>query len=142
MMRIEEFVTETINNNVWKVIPFLLIAAGLYFAVTTIVVQLRMIPEMFRTVTEKPAPEDVGTDEQGISPFKAFTISAASRVGTGNVAGVALAIALGGPGAVFWMWMIAILGGATSFVESTLAQLWKVRGPGKTYRSGHARKRG
>ena len=138
MMRIEEFVTETINNNVWKVIPFLLIAAGLYFAVTTIVVQLRMIPEMFRTVTEKPAPEDAGTDEQGISPFKAFTISAASRVGTGNVAGVALAIALGGPGAVFWMWMIAILGGATSFVESTLAQLWKVRGPGKTYRGGPA----
>lgn len=136
MHAIETFVITTINDNIWQVIPFLLIAAGLYFAIATIVVQIRMIPEMFRTVAEKPNTEP--NDAEGISSFKAFTISAASRVGTGNVAGVAVAITLGGPGAVFWMWMIALLGGATSFVEATLAQLWKVKEPDGTYRGGPA----
>ena len=98
-----------------------------------------MVPEMFKAVVERP--KGVGRDEDedygGISAFKAFTISAASRVGTGNVAGVAVAISVGGPGAVFWMWIIAILGGATAFVESTLAQVWKVR-EGSAYRGGPA----
>lgn len=76
-------------------------------------------------------------EEEGLSAFKAFTISAASRVGTGNIAGVAIAVTLGGPGAVFWMWCIAILGGATAFVESTLAQLWKTR-EGGIYHGGPA----
>lgn len=138
MTSFENFISGVINDNLWLVIPWLLIAAGLYFAVRTIVVQIRMIPEMFRAVTERNEVVDPDTDVQGISAFKAFTISAASRVGTGNVAGVAVAITLGGPGAVFWMWMIALLGGATAFVESTLAQLWKEKEPDGTYRGGPA----
>ncbi|AIT89459.1 Na+/alanine symporter family protein [Corynebacterium ulcerans] len=134
----QTFVTDVINDNYWKIIPFLLIAAGVYFAVRTLVVQIRMIPDMFRAVAEKQDTPESRTDEQGISAFKAFTISAASRVGTGNVAGVAVAITLGGPGAVFWMWMIALLGGATAFVESTLAQLWKTKTADGTYRGGPA----
>lgn len=137
MERIETFLADVINANLWQVIPFLLIAAGIYFAVRTGVVQLTRIPDMFRAVTESPKGEDKDADYGGISAFKAFTISAASRVGTGNVAGVALAISLGGPGAVFWMWMIALVGGATAFVESTLAQLWKTR-DGDTYHGGPA----
>ncbi|MBN9643149.1 alanine/glycine:cation symporter family protein [Corynebacterium mendelii] len=109
----------------WLVIPFALTLAGLYFCWSTILVQLRYIPEMFKAIVEKPSQMEDGRDN--ISAFKAFTISAASRVGTGNVAGVAIAIATGGPGAVFWMWTLAIIGGATSFVESTLAQVYKVR---------------
>lgn len=140
MQLIESFVSDTINGNLWKVIPYLLILAGAYFGIRTIVVQIRMIPEMFRAVAEKPGGRGRTKEESkddGISAFKAFTISAASRVGTGNVAGVAVAITTGGPGAVFWMWMIALLGGATAFVESTLAQLWKTR-DGDTYRGGPA----
>lgn len=140
MTAIETFVTDVINDNLWKVIPFLLIAAGVYFGARTVIVQLRMIPEMFKAVVERPGGKgaDRDKDAEGISAFKAFTISAASRVGTGNVAGVAVAITLGGPGAVFWMWMIAIIGGATSFVESTLAQLWKTRDSDGTYHGGPA----
>lgn len=138
MESVQTFVTDVINDNYWKIIPFLLIAAGVYFAVRTLVVQIRMIPDMFRAVAEKQDTPESRTDEQGISAFKAFTISAASRVGTGNVAGVAVAITLGGPGAVFWMWMIALLGGATAFVESTLAQLWKTKTADGTYRGGPA----
>ena len=96
MTSFENFITGVINDNLWLVIPWLLIAAGLYFAVRTIVVQIRMSPEMFRAVTERNEVVDPDTDVQGISAFKAFTISAASRVGTGNVAGVAVAITLGG----------------------------------------------
>ena len=129
-----------INDSLWSyVLPWLLIAAGLFFGIRTVLVQIRMVPDMFKAVVEKP--KGVGADEDadygGISAFKAFTISAASRVGTGNVAGVAVAISVGGPGAVFWMWLIAILGGATAFAESTLAQLWKVR-EGDAYRGGPA----
>src|SRR5699024_7449453 len=86
---------------------------------------------MFRLIFEKKESND------GVSPFQAFTISAASRVGTGNIAGVALAIAVGGPGAVFWMWLIAIIGMATAFIESTLAQVYKVN-DGDTFRGGPA----
>ena len=86
---------------------------------------------MFRLIFEKKDSKD------GVSPFQAFTISAASRVGTGNVTGVALAIGVGGPGAVFWMWIIAFIGMATAFIESTLAQVYKVR-DGSTYRGGPA----
>ncbi len=110
----------------WIFMIFLLVGAGIYFGFRTLVVQVRYVPEMFRAIKEKPS--DVSPGVKGISAFKAFTISAASRVGTGNVAGVAVAITTGGPGAVFWMWMLAIVGGATSFVESTLAQLYKIRG--------------
>lgn len=115
-----------VNDIYWYGVIALLLVAGLYFSATTLIVQIRMFPEMLRTITEKPA--DIESGKKGISAFRAFTISAASRVGTGNVAGVAIAITVGGPGAVFWMWLIAILGGATAFIESTLGQLYKVRG--------------
>ena len=123
------------NEKYWVFVLFLLVGAGLYFCVRTVVVQLRYIPDMFKAVAEPPSELESG--QKGISAFKAFTISAASRVGTGNVAGVALAIATGGPGAVFWMWTLAIIGGATSFVESTLAQVYKVRDK-DSYRGGPA----
>lgn len=115
---------------------YMLLGIGLYFTIRTGFVQFRMIPEMFRVITEK-AP--VGKNgKKGISSFQAFTISAASRIGTGNVAGVATAIALGGPGAVFWMWCIALIGSASSFIESTLAQVYKVPEKGGLFRGGPA----
>ena len=114
-----------VNDTYWYLVIALLVIAGVAFSIWSLVVQVRFVPEMFRTIMEKPSG---AKGDDGISAFRAFTISAASRVGTGNVAGVAVAIALGGPGAVFWMWMLALVGGATAFVESTLAQLYKVRG--------------
>nr|WP_077215328.1 amino acid carrier protein [Bacillus dakarensis] len=102
-----------------------LIGAGLFFSIRSKFVQLSYFGEMFRILGDKAM---VSTDGQkGLSSFQAFTISAASRVGTGNIAGVATAIAAGGPGAVFWMWVIAFLGAGSSFVESTLAQIYKVK---------------
>lgn len=109
----------------WIVLP-LLAVLGIYFTVRSGVVQARLIPAMFRTLTDK-TPTDEGGKAQSISAFQAFTVSAASRVGVGNIAGVGTAIALGGPGAVFWMWAMAFVGGASSFVESTLGQLYKTR---------------
>ena len=143
MEKATEFVDGTINGTIWNVVPWLLLAAGLYFGLRTIFVQVRLFPEMLKAVAETPKGKDRegrDLDEEygGISAFKAFTISAASRVGTGNIAGVALAISVGGPGAVFWMWTMAIVGGATAFVESTLAQLWKTRDPEGTYHGGPA----
>ena len=115
---------------------YMLIGIGLYFTIRTGFVQFRMIPEMFRIITEKaPVSKD---GKKGISSFQAFTISAASRIGTGNVAGVATAIALGGPGAIFWMWCIALIGSASSFIESTLAQVYKVPEKGGLFRGGPA----
>lgn len=113
------------NDRYWYLVIALLVIAGIYFSIRTFAVQIRFLPEMFRTVVERPGGDDA---EQGVSAFRAFTVSAASRVGTGNIAGVALAISVGGPGAVFWMWLLALMGGATAFVESSLAQLYKVRG--------------
>ncbi|WP_342800077.1 alanine/glycine:cation symporter family protein [Nocardia sp. No.11] len=120
----------------WLLIP-LVIAAGLYFTVRSGVVQLRMLPEMLRVVAEKGQPAADG--KKSVSAFGAFSISAAARVGTGNIAGVATAISVGGPGAVFWMWAMATLGAASAFVESTLAQLYKrpEHEPG-TFRGGPA----
>ncbi|UXU54052.1 alanine:cation symporter family protein [Staphylococcus agnetis] len=114
----------------------LLLTAGLFFSISSKFVQIRWIPEMFRALTEKPETLDSG--EKGISPFQAFAISAGSRVGTGNIAGVATAIVLGGPGAVFWMWIIAIIGAASAFVEATLAQVYKVPDKEGGFRGGPA----
>ncbi len=125
MSAVTDFIV-SINDVYWYAVIALLVVAGLYFSVTTLIVQIRMFPEMIRAIFEKPS--DIEENKKGISAFRAFTISAASRVGTGNVAGVAIAITVGGPGAVFWMWLLAIVGGATAFVESTLAQLYKVKG--------------
>lgn len=120
------------NNFIWTYILIgVLLVLGTYFTIRTKFVQVRLFGEMFRLIFEKKESND------GVSPFQAFTISAASRVGTGNVTGVALAIGVGGPGAVFWMWMIAVIGMATAFIESTLAQVYKVR-DGDTFRGGPA----
>src|SRR5690554_2767433 len=109
----------------WIVLP-VVVGLGLYFTIRTGVVQFRMIPDMIRTLTNK-TPTDAAGRAQSISAFQAFTVSAASRVGVGNIAGVGTAIAVGGPGAVFWMWLMAFIGGSSSFVESTLGQLYKTK---------------
>ena len=121
-----------LNDFIWTYILIaILLILGVYFTVRTKFVQIRLFKEMFRLIVEKKENDD------GVSPFQAFTISAASRVGTGNVTGVALAIGVGGPGAVFWMWIIALIGMATAFIESTLAQVYKVK-DGDTFRGGPA----
>lgn len=136
MTFIENLVGE-INNFFYSyLLIYLLVGIGLFFTIKTRFVQFRLIPEMFRVITEKAPKGKNG--KKGISSFQAFTISAASRIGTGNVAGVATAIALGGPGAVFWMWLIALFGGATSFIESTLAQVYKKPNGDGTFRGGPA----
>ena len=109
----------------WVVLP-ILVLLGLYFTLRSGVVQFRLIPEMFRTLTDRTPRKENG-EPQSVSAFQAFTISAASRVGVGNIAGVGTAIAIGGPGAIFWMWTMAFIGGASSFIESTLGQAFKVR---------------
>ena len=109
-----------------------LLAVAIYFTIATRGVQFRMLGEMFRLLASSGKKHDdtrVHADSHhSISSFQAFAVSIASRVGTGNLAGVASAIAVGGPGAVFWMWIIALLGASSAFVESTLAQLYKVKG--------------
>ncbi|MGF9978156.1 alanine/glycine:cation symporter family protein [Viridibacillus arvi] len=128
---ISNIVDET-NNVLWTyILIVLLLGAGLYFTIGTKFVQFRMFGEMFRLIMEKKEKDE------GVSAFQAFTISTASRVGTGNITGVALAIGVGGPGAIFWMWIIAIIGMATAFIESTLAQVYKVR-DGNAFRGGPA----
>ncbi|MBR1727405.1 MAG: alanine:cation symporter family protein [Muribaculaceae bacterium] len=109
-----------------------LIVCGIFFTIRTRFVQFAMLGEMVRLLAD-PA----GRKHRRISSFQAFAVSVATRVGTGNLAGVATAIAIGGPGAVFWMWLIAIIGGATAFVESTLAQLYKRR-DGESFIGGPA----
>ena len=94
-----------------------------YFTIRTRFVQFRLFKEQIRCVTEKPA------DGKGVSSFQALMVSTASRVGTGNIIGVSTALCLGGFGSVFWMWLIAIIGSASAFVESTLAQIYKKRTP-------------
>ena len=112
--------------NPW--VPLLLVLAGVLLSFRTGFVQLRLVKESIRVVMEKPATEG------SVSSFGALMISTASRVGTGNIIGVSQAICLGGVGAVFWMWLIAVLGGASAFVESTLAQIYKRRNPdGSSY---------
>ncbi len=119
-----------VNDVIWSyVLIVALVGCGLWFTWRTKFVQFRMVGEMLRLLTES-AVDSVGDQVKGkekrhISSFQAFAVSVATRVGTGNLAGVATAIVIGGPGAVFWMWLIAIIGSATAFVESTLAQLYK-----------------
>ena len=116
-----------VQNWMWSnFLYYALIAAGLYITIRTRGVQWRSIKEMVRVLGDPVAREADG--KKSISSFRAFTVSAASRVGTGTVAGVALAIAMGGPGAVFWMWVIAAVGAASAFAESLLGQLYKERG--------------
>lgn len=127
----------TVEDFAWEFfgIP-VIIAAGFYLTVRTGLVQIRHLPDMFRNITEKATKDEDGRS-RSLSAFQAFTVTASARVGTGNIAGVAGAIALGGPGAVFWMWAMALLNSAASFVESTLAQLYKIR-RFDTYKGGPA----
>jgi AGCS family alanine or glycine:cation symporter len=115
------------------VLVFVLIGAGVYFSVATRLVQIRHFPTMLSTLFGSRS----GAGE-GLSSFQAFVIGLSSRVGTGNIAGVAIAMTLGGPGAVFWMWVVALLGMATAFVEATLAQVFKIPGPQRTFIGGPA----
>lgn len=132
-----ESIIGTMNDLLWgDFLIGILIVAGLYFTLSSRFVQIRWLKQMFTVLKEKP--ETLPDGSKGISAFKAFTISAASRVGTGNVAGVATAIVLGGPGAVFWMWIIAFIGAGTAFFESTLGQLYKVKDKEGGYRGGPA----
>ena len=109
-------------------LAFVLLAGGLYFTIRTFGVQLRLFIESWRVVMEKPKHNG------SVSSFGALMVSTASRVGTGNIIGVSVAICAGGPGAVFWMWLTAMIGGAAAFVESTLAQIYKRRNPdGSSY---------
>ncbi|MGL4991208.1 MAG: alanine/glycine:cation symporter family protein [Sarcina sp.] len=124
-----------INNILWGyILIFSLLGLGIYFTFKTNFVQFKFIKEMFRLLADGFGK---GSNKKGISSFQAFCISTASRVGTGNIAGVAIAVAAGGPGAVFWMWVIALIGSASSFVESTLAQIYKVKDD-NSYRGGPA----
>ncbi len=111
----------------WVLVP-LLLAAAVAFTILTRGVQFRMAGEMLRLLAASGRRDTARDSHHSISSFQAFAVSIASRVGTGNLAGVASAIAIGGPGAVFWMWVIALLGAATAFAESTLAQLFKRKG--------------
>lgn len=131
---------EQVSNALWgwnfHSLLFALVACGIFFTIRTRFVQFRMFPEMIRSLADS-VPKEKSKHKHHISSFQAFAISVATRVGTGNLAGVATAIAVGGPGSVFWMWMIALIGAATAFVESTLAQLYK-RKNGESFIGGPA----
>lgn len=125
-------IVNAINGVIWSpVLIYLCLAAGLFFSIMTRFMQVRHIKEMWRLLF---TPNDTN---KGISSFQALAISLSGRVGTGNIAGVAAAIGFGGPGAVFWMWMVAFLGAATAYVESTLAQIYKEE-DGDQFRGGPA----
>lgn len=127
------------NNILWSyLLIYLLLGLGLYFSIKTKFVQFRYLKEMVVLLTEKAVGSLKKDDSEHISSFQAFCVSIASRVGTGNLAGVAIAITLGGPGAVFWMWVVALLGAASGFVESTLAQIYKIKDEDGSYRGGPA----
>lgn len=133
------FAVDFLNNILWSyVVIFGLLGVGIYFTIQTGFVQFRYVIEMVRVAFEKSPIQQPG--EKPISSFKSFCIGSATRIGTGNLAGVAVAVTLGGPGAVFWMWIVALLGGATSFIESTLAQVYKTKDKDKpgAYRGGPA----
>ncbi|MBR6279824.1 MAG: alanine:cation symporter family protein [Bacteroidales bacterium] len=120
---VADFIT-TVGDYIWTYLLIgLLLGCAVYFTIRTRGIQFRMIPEMCRIMLGRDRK-----DKGGIGSFQAFAVALASRVGTGNLAGVASAIFIGGPGAVFWMWITALFGAATAFMEATLAQLYKKRG--------------
>ena len=127
----EAFVT-AINNVIWSpALVYLCLGAGLFYSVQTRFAQVRLVREMWRLLFAK------NSSTEGISSFQALAVSLSGRVGVGNIAGVAAAIGFGGPGAVFWMWVVAFLGASTAYAESTLGQLYKVEEDGQ-YRGGPA----
>ena len=124
-------IVDQINSYVWSpALVYLCLAAGLFFSILTRFVQVRLFAEMIRLLFSSKE------SDRGISSFQALSVSLSGRVGTGNIAGVAAAIGFGGPGAVFWMWIVAFLGAATAYVESALGQIYKEEArrpvPGRT----------
>ena len=119
----------SVNNVLWSyILIVMLLGCALYFSFKTKFVQFRMIGETLRLLKGSTTTSNKDSNKNQVSSFQAFMVSIASHVGTGNLAGVATAIAIGGPGAIFWMWITALLGSASSFIECTLAQLYKVKG--------------
>lgn len=142
MPELEKIVSEISGVLSDYVLVTLLLCAAVYFTWRTRFVQFRMVGEMFRLLVTSVSPDkstnaDKHQGHNSVTSFQAFAISIASRVGTGNLAGVGTALAIGGPGAIFWMWVIALLGASSSFIESTLAQLFKIKGEG-SFRGGPA----
>ncbi len=128
-----EDLINALNAILWsKALIALCLGAGLYFSIRTRFMQVRGVPEMIRLMLNNKS------SEAGVSSFQALAMSLSGRVGIGNIAGVATAIAFGGPGAVFWMWVMAFLGASTAYVESTLAQIYKEKDPNGKYRGGPA----
>ncbi|MEM1504129.1 alanine/glycine:cation symporter family protein [Domibacillus sp. 8LH] len=133
MKHMLEAVVQELNELFWsKVLIIFLVGTGFYFTLRSRFLQFRLLKEMMMVLKEGKT-----SAAGGLSPFQAFCIGMAARVGTGNITGIAIAIALGGPGAVFWMWIIALIGSASAFVESTLAQIYKVKDHGG-FRGGPA----
>ncbi|YBV95926.1 alanine:cation symporter family protein [Phyllobacteriaceae bacterium JZ32] len=127
-------IIDFLNTIFWGyILIYGLLAVGIFFTLRLKFIQILHFPEFFRSVLAAPTE-----DKSGITPFQALCTSLASRVGTGNIAGVAVALYLGGPGAIFWMWMVALVGMATAYSESSLAQLYKVRDEHGQYRGGPA----
>lgn len=122
-----EKIINTTNDALYSyILIILLVLGGIYFTIRTRFAQFRLLGQQFKSVTEK-------SDKNGVSSFQALMVSTASRVGTGNIIGVATALCVGGFGSVFWMWVIALIGAASAFVESTLAQIYKKRGKDGCY---------
>lgn len=127
-----ENIINSINDLVWSnALIILCLGTGIYFSITTRFIQVRYLKEMINLLFEGKS------SDKGVSSFQAFAIAISGRIGTGNIAGVATAIAMGGPGAIFWMWIIAFLGSSSAFIEATLGQLYKQVNNGE-YRGGPA----
>ena len=124
---LNEIISAVSNALYSYILIILLVASGLYFTIRTGFAPFRLFKEQLRAVMDKPS------ENGGVSSFQALMVSTASRVGTGNIVGVSTALCLGGFGSVFWMWVIAIIGSASAFVESTLAQIYKKKGPDGSY---------
>ena len=147
MIDLVQNVLVQVSDFLWSyIIIAVLICCAVFFTLRTRFVQFRLVREMVRLLLnpDKVQPQEIGHDElsmdvrvdgemKHISSFQAFVVALASRIGTGNLAGVATAISIGGPGAVFWMWMLALLGSSSAFIESTLAQLYKRKGKTSFY---------
>ncbi len=133
MIEILETIVGLTNKYIWAVLVYVLLGAGLYFTVRGRFLQVRLFMSSIRRMIFGKR-----SMTESISPFQAFATGLASRVGTGNIAGVAIAIHLGGAGAIFWMWVTSLIGMSSAFVESTLAQLFKVRNKDKSFRGGPA----
>ncbi len=133
MIEILTKIVSFVNTYTWAVLVYVLFGAGLYFTLISNFVQFRLFGQSIkRMIVGKRGSDDA------ISPFQAFATGLASRVGTGNVAGVAIAIAAGGPGAIFWMWLTALIGMSSAFVESSVAQLYKIQDKDGSFRGGPA----